>query len=324
MSKTEDVLENKPKKRGRPRKIKIDEPIFQQTKQLELFNNDFPSDLTIFKDDISSMEHPFFSPSKKPEMDILVYKQGENTLKIIPNAYGRPIQADHDFIIYLTSLFAKHKFENPDDIYRYRRVRVSLSDYLKVINKKWASSYAEQFENMLLRLTGSIIHTNIRTRDHLEESRGITLLESYRILKSGARGVLEVEVTVSEWLMRHIRLNQMLTIDHDYFSLSKPLEKKLYEIVRKHCGTQLLFRISLEKLKDKMGVSKTRPLRLFKNQIKTIVKGNAIPRYDLALDIGKNVLVVTPKDVDKVDLNMKLQKSGLLDWYYDELYRGED
>lgn len=39
----------------------------------------------------------------------------------------------------------------------------------------------------------------------------------------------------------------------DYFNLRKPIERRIYEIARKHCGDQELFKIGLEKLQLKVG-----------------------------------------------------------------------
>ena len=38
--------------------------------------------------------------------------------------------------------------------------------------------------------------------------------------------------------MRAIESNEVVTISNDYFRLRRPLERRLYEIGRKHCGGQ--------------------------------------------------------------------------------------
>src|SRR3546814_14851429 len=46
----------------------------------------------------------------------------------------------------------------------------------------------------------------------------------------------EVEVRLSDWVFNAIRSNEVLTLNRQYFRLRKPLERRLYEIARKHCG----------------------------------------------------------------------------------------
>jgi plasmid replication initiation protein len=44
---------------------------------------------------------------------------------------------------------------------------------------------------------------------------------------------------------------EVLTLHRDYFRLRKPLERRMYELARKHCGKQDEWVISLELLKEK-------------------------------------------------------------------------
>jgi len=53
------------------------------------------------------------------------------------------------------------------------------------------------------------------------------------------------EVVLSDWLMRAIESDQVVTISNDYFRLRRPLERRLYEIARKHCGNQPKWHIGL-------------------------------------------------------------------------------
>jgi plasmid replication initiation protein len=60
--------------------------------------------------------------------------------------------------------------------------------------------------------------------------------------------VIAVEIKLSEWLYNAILSNELLTISPDYFNLRKPMERRIYEIARKHCGDQDVFKIGLENL----------------------------------------------------------------------------
>ena len=58
-----------------------------------------------------------------------------------------------------------------------------------------------------------------------------------------------VEVTLSEWLYNAVLGKEVLTISRDYFRLRKPIERRLYELARKHCGNQEKWTVGLKILR---------------------------------------------------------------------------
>ena len=68
----------------------------------------------------------------------------------------------------------------------------------------------------------------------------------------------------------------------DYFRLRKPLERRVYEIARKHCGGQAEWRIGLETLLKKTG--STSPRRVFRKMIRDIAEEDGLPDYRLEVD----------------------------------------
>jgi len=66
------------------------------------------------------------------------------------------------------------------------------------------------------------------------------------------------------------------------FLLRKPLERRLYEIARKHVGKQGIWEISLEALKQKCG-STTARLRDFKSDLDKIIESIRLPGYQMEL-----------------------------------------
>ena len=89
------------------------------------------------------------------------------------------------------------------------------------------------------------------------------------------------EVVLSDWLMRAIESNEVVTIAPEYFRLRRPLERRLYEIGRKHCGNQKRWHISLNKLKAKTGSNA--PLKKFRLNVREIIKEDNTPFYRLEL-----------------------------------------
>ena len=60
----------------------------------------------------------------------------------------------------------------------------------------------------------------------------------------------------------------MLTLHNDYFRLKTPLERAVYQVVRKHCGEQRMWNIGLAKLQNKVGSRDT--LRNFRGNLKKL------------------------------------------------------
>ena len=74
------------------------------------------------------------------------------------------------------------------------------------------------------------------------EDRGIAfgLIDAASIRrKHGMDGrLLWCEVELSNWVFNAIQAQEVLTLHKDYFRLRKPIERRVYEIARKHCGRQ--------------------------------------------------------------------------------------
>ena len=71
--------------------------------------------------------------------------------------------------------------------------------------------------------------------------------------------MIQVTVTLSDWMYRSVVSKSVLTLHRDYFRLRKPLERRVYEIARKHCGRQAEWRIGLETLLKKIGLDLAAP-----------------------------------------------------------------
>src|SRR5918998_562981 len=57
----------------------------------------------VLKDDMASMEHPFYSLSKKPETNVRRYENRGKWLEVIPSAKGLATIYDKDILIYCIS-----------------------------------------------------------------------------------------------------------------------------------------------------------------------------------------------------------------------------
>ena len=237
-------------------------------------------DGTPLKDDTASMEHPFFTLSKKPDMRILEYRNGNTTVEVIPSVLGLPTIMDKDILIYCASLLMQEQNAGREPP---RCIRFSAHDYFKATNRADNKISYQLLENGLQRLAGCRVQTTIKTnRDKELSNRG--LLEGYDYIKSHRikDRLVRYEILLSEWYYHAILGKEMLTINDDYFLLKKGTERRLYEIARKHCGRQDSFQIRLENLFAKTGSTGT--LKRFRFNLKQTIEDGDIPDYTFALN----------------------------------------
>ena len=71
-------------------------------------------------------------------------------------------------------------------------------------------------------------------------------------------------------------------ISKNYFRLRKPIDRRIYEIARKHCSSKYSWSISLEKLHKKTGT--TDAIRNFRIAIKSLSESDVLPGYKLMFD----------------------------------------
>jgi plasmid replication initiation protein len=229
------------------------------------------------KDDLGSMEHPLFTLSKKPDTKIRLYEHNGNTVKVVPSALGLATIFDKDILIYCVSQLVEglNRGRNVS-----RTVQVTAYDLLVATNRETGGRNYKLLEQAFQRLSGTRIFTNIKTAGR-RVREGFGLIESYRIVEKSPKNarMVAVEVVLSEWLFQAVCAREVLTISRDYFRLSRALERRIYELARKHCGKQLHWRVRLELLHKKSGSSGS--LREFRRKLKQICEANHLPDYQV-------------------------------------------
>jgi len=241
----------------------------------------FTADITgwIPKDDIASMEHPLFA-LKPGDKKLRVYERNGITVKVAPGYHGHATIHDKDLWIYCISRLVDEKKHSGGQI--GRTVRFVMKDFLKSTNRDASGRAYQRAEEMLERLKGTSITTNIKT-DNISEKQGFGLIDSWKVIeRDGDKRMVSVEVTLSDWLLRSINTMQVLTLNPDYFRLRKALDRRIYELVRKHCGQQSMWRVSMTVLHEKSG--STAGLREFRRQVKELAESNGLPDYDMSYD----------------------------------------
>ncbi|MEJ2754583.1 MAG: replication initiator protein A, partial [Gammaproteobacteria bacterium] len=127
------------------------------------------------------------------------------------------------------------------------------------------------------------IRTNITTKGTSPKqttSRGevFGLIDDAQIIEDDGQNI-GLEITLSERLFKAINEKHVLTYSKDYFKLSSPNERRMYEICRKHCGHQSMWQIEFKKLYLKFG-SKAK-INEFRRMFKKMVESQNIPDYCL-------------------------------------------
>ena len=247
------------------------------------------------KDDLGTMEHPIFSLSTKPDRRILSYAHNDTTVEVIPSVKGRATIHDKDILIYcISQLMAGVNAGKAVS----RVLHLRAHDLLVATNRDTSGDGYQRLRDAFERLAGTRITTNIETGG-TETTRGFGLIESWEIVRRSRAGrMVSVTVTLSEWIFRAVLAKSVLTLSRDYFRLRKPLERRVYELSRKHCGRQAEWKISIPTLHKKAGSAA--PVRVFRAAIRRMIAEDHLPDYSLAeapgdvLRVSRRAEVIAP------------------------------
>ncbi|SCZ74355.1 Plasmid replication initiator protein, partial [Epibacterium ulvae] len=253
------------------------------------------------KDDTASMEHPIFSLATKPDMRFLHYadKNG-NVLEIEPSGKGLPTIFDKDILIFCISQLMHLKNQGKPI---GKRVRFSAREMMVATNRRTDGDAYKLLEKAFSRLRGTNFKTTIRTGGKMEkrifgliDEGGFVYHDDDRLRRNYC------EIVLSDWLMRAIESADVVTISPDYFRLRRPLERRIYEIARKHCGKSSKWHIGLDKLQAKTGSNA--PLKRFRLNLRQIIEEDHTPFYRIELD--ENDLVTFRPRSAKIELGQDI------------------
>ena len=252
------------------------------------------------KGDMASMAHPIFSLSTKPDHRIRRYEDesGKNYLEVKPSADGLATIHDRDVLIYCISQIMA-ALNDGQKVSRI--VRLKAYDLLKATNRTTDGRGYEGLRSALTRLQGTQIETNIVTGD-TEQLDIFSIIDRAKIVRQTRDGRMqEIEIQLSDWVFNAIQAQEILTLNRNYFRLRKPLERRIYEIARKHCGHKAEWKIGLSALQRKCGSASTS--REFKRLVQNIVQQdedhNHMPDYGVLLE-GDMVIFVNRNAQTKV------------------------
>ena len=243
------------------------------------------------KGDMGSMEHPLFSLSTKPDMKAREYRNGNTWLTIQPSSHGMATVHDRDVLIYCISqcMAALNSGKKVS-----RKLSLNAYDLLRATNRQSSGAGNDLLLDALRRLAGTRVETNIQQGGDTNTSN-FGLIDGFDVVSKTDNGrIQQLQITLSDWVFDAIDNNNVLTLNPTYFQLRKPIERRLYELARKHCGKQSKWEIGLTKLKDKTGSLSTD--KEFKRMLVRVINDTLIHEHmpDYTFELSDHKLVVRP------------------------------
>ena len=255
--------------------------------QPDLFIADLSS--VSFKELAEHLEFPFFGLSPQPYHGVRRFEDGRgNFIELRPGLAGLPTIQDQDILIYCISVaMAEARGGRPVP----ESVQMTAADLLRFANRHTGGAQYDAVEKGIYRLTEVTLRTNIRGEDVVyTELFGIvdraSMVRQNSLARRRPRALLGCRVTFSSWIREALEARRVLTLHENYFRLPTPMDRTVYQLVRKHCGIQPSWAISLPKLRAKLGSAHTRP-RDFRRRIQALVSrwaDEGLLEYDLGFE----------------------------------------
>ncbi len=226
------------------------------------------------KSDLNSLEHPLFALSKRPRPEPWSYTNGDKFVRVNPKD-GMPTIIDKDILIYAVSQLR-------EGMNRGRavsnRIEFHPYDLFRATNRPLDGKSYQWLNSAMKRLMGTSIETNLITGS-VEEYDEFNILQQSGYKRDSRDGRRDsAYVQLSDWLYRAVESKEVLTLSRDYFRIRSALQRRLYEIARKHCGKQKSWVISIDKLFEKSGSRSTLKSFRYATQ-KAINAPDSFPQY---------------------------------------------
>ena len=232
----------------------------------------FVCDITdvILKDDLASMEHPFYSLSKKPDREPRRYEHGDKWIEFRPSIKGLPTIYDKDLIIYaISQLIAGMREGRPLS----KRVKIDPYAFLVFTERGVGGRDYAALCDSLDRIDGTRFRTNILFEGtRTDEWMGI--IDGAKMETDEKTGkIRSLELKLSDMVVETVERMQVLTLHRDYFRLTRPIERRIYEIARKAVGHDLSWSFLMPTLHLRSGSKGS--LREFRRQMRPIIEGGS-------------------------------------------------
>lgn len=230
------------------------------------------------KADLLSLEHPLFALS--PSHSVRSYEHNDVTVIVKPGIDGAALMSDRDVWIYCTSQLVEAMNRRRTDV--APTVRLVAYDLLRYMKREVSGEGYRGLQEALRRLKGTVIETSLQSGGKAERA-GFGLVDEWRVVDwPGSRRMAAIEVTLPDWLFRSILDLRVLSLDQGYIGVKRPLERRVYELARKHCGRQPSWQVGLSTLHRKVG--STDVLKNFRVSIRALCERDQLPGYRIRFD----------------------------------------
>jgi plasmid replication initiation protein len=242
------------------------------------------------KDDLASMEHPIFA-LKSGDRHVRIYERNGVRVTIKPGHDGCATIHDKDIWIYCISQLVEAINRGREDVGRV--VRFTAYDFLVTTNRQTSGEGYRLMGKALARLSGTRIETNIETAGKRERA-GFGLIDSWRVIERDKDDkMVAVEVGLPDWLCRSVKAMHVLTLNRNYFRLRKAIDRRLYELARKHCGNQPKWCVTTKVLHEKSGSRDA--IRNFRMALKMLAESNELPDYRMIFNQEEDSVIFYAK-----------------------------
>lgn len=245
----------------------------------------------IIKDDMLSMEYPFYSLSKKPDREVRRYEYKDKWIEFRPSVKGLPTIYDKDLIIYGIShiVAALDDGQEPP-----KEIEIDPYAFLVFTERGTGGRSYNALVDTLDRIDGTRFRTNV-TIDGVMIDQWQGLLDSAAMETNPATGKLEkLRITLSDMVINTIKSRHVLTLNRDYFRLKKPIERRIYELARKHTGQQAQWEAYADTLHQKTGSRSS--LREFRRALKHLSQHDHLPDYHVFFEIDTDKVFFFPRE----------------------------
>jgi plasmid replication initiation protein len=261
------------------------------------------------KDDFNLMDIAPFALSKSGGAGVIRYELKDSIITIEGGAeVGLATAYDYDIVINMISHLAeatrRYRVDEakglnpsiPPQVYR-----PAAAEILKFCRRELGGKQYEDLERALARLSKTSIRiTNLKSDKNAKDRRAtesFPLIGRYKVVsRTNQDRIDQVEIEIPGWVydgvVRPDGKPTILTLNPDYFLLSRPIARFIYRLARKAAGETEAF-YSLKELHKRSGAKV--PMRKFRQTIVEIVelsKTAPLPDYDLQLEDRGHDLVL--------------------------------
>ena len=260
------------------------------------------------KDDFNLMDIAPFALSKTTGEGVIRYELKDSIITVEGGAeVGLATAYDYDIVINMISHLAEatRRFRVDESkglrpSLPPRTYRPAASEILRFCRRELGGQQYLDLEKALDRLQATRIKiTNLAgDKGSRRETEAFPLIGRYKVVSRTSKERIDlVEIDIPEWVYQGVVRTKgnpsILTLNPDYFLITRPIAKFLYRLARKAAG-QTTAKYGIPELHKRSG-SKL-PRHKFRQAIEEIVKSETpLPDYDLLLVDGEvgQLLVMT-------------------------------